>query len=133
MEKIKALLNTIAWAEGANYNTLFGGGTFDDYSKHPNIVVKKGKYVSTAAGRYQILYRTWKASGMKDFTPETQDKIAISLIGRTKALPLLKKGDMKGVFEQISYIWASIPPSRYGQPVKTYEQLMYVFNTYFNK
>jgi muramidase (phage lysozyme) len=133
MTRLKALLETIAWAEGAKYNILFGGQTFSDYSTHPNIKVTKGKYVSTAAGKYQILYRTWKASGYTDFTPKTQDLIAINLIARTKALPLLNKGDMKGVFDAISYVWASIPPSRYGQPVKKYQELINVFNSYLAK
>lgn len=33
--RVKAMLNTIAYAEGADYNTRVGGGTFGDLSKKP--------------------------------------------------------------------------------------------------
>lgn len=81
----KALLDTISGPglEGANYNTIVGGGKFDDFSKHPNkvgIVTRNGP--STAAGRYQIVGSTWRnlqkqyPGEFEDFTPATQDKAA---------------------------------------------------------
>lgn len=30
---VSAFLDTIAWAEGARYDTLYGGARFDDYSR----------------------------------------------------------------------------------------------------
>ena len=60
------------------YTTKFGGGQFNDFSKHPDQVVSAGGYSSTAAGKYQFLTPTWNeardALGLKDFSPESQEK-----------------------------------------------------------
>ena len=54
--KTRALLNTISYAEGTSgpdgYHTMFGGGKFDDLSRHPDRVIDGGRYRSAAAGRY---------------------------------------------------------------------------------
>merc|ERR1711966_404693 len=76
----RALLNTIRFAEGTwknghdlGYRTLYGGGQFEDLSKHPEKVVVK-RYVSAAAGAYQFLPTTWQeVSGrlsLPNFSPE---------------------------------------------------------------
>lgn len=79
------LLNAIAGVESPDYATMYGGGKFTDFSKHPNKRVlitsgpNKGKY-STAAGRYQFIKSTWDAAanalGLTDFSPESQDRAA---------------------------------------------------------
>ena len=73
----KALLDTIAWAEGtdkyarnnggvAGYNIYYGGSAFSDLSAHP-IETKEKSYMAgpsggtSAAGRYQFVYNTYKA------------------------------------------------------------------------
>jgi muramidase (phage lysozyme) len=59
LPQVRAALDTIGWAEGGrSYNTLSGGGTFAG-NQHPNRPITTGGYTSTAAGRYQFLYRTW--------------------------------------------------------------------------
>lgn len=88
-EQIKsAFLSTVAGTESPGYNILYGGESFDDYSKHPSrdmpIFDPKhpGQVIghSSAAGRYQFLKGTWeeqaKKYGYKDFSPETQDLAA---------------------------------------------------------
>lgn len=87
----KVLLNTIASVESAgDYNVIVGRGkaikgapaSFSDYSKHPRIVgYRSSKGPSTAAGRYQIVYTTWKGLRAKykdltDFSPKAQDRAA---------------------------------------------------------
>jgi muramidase (phage lysozyme) len=57
---LKAFLDTIATSEGTygcgddGYNVIVGGDLFDDYSKHPDVLVtlNKAGLKSTAAGRY---------------------------------------------------------------------------------
>ena len=85
----KALLDMLAHAEGTSgsegYRTMFGHDKFDVSNgwKHPDRVVTKGGYSSTAAGRYQFLTPTWnaasKALGLSDFSPKNQDKAALWL------------------------------------------------------
>lgn len=77
----RGLLNAIAGTEAPHYNTLHGGGSFEDFSDHPNAPqpTADGKQ-SSAAGRYQFVYKTWKraqaALGLEDFSPENQDRAA---------------------------------------------------------
>jgi Tape measure protein len=81
-----AFLKTVSGPgiEGADYNTIVGGGKFTDFSKHPGIVgVRTALGPSTAAGRYQFTKTTWnmvaKKLGLTDFSPASQDKAALWL------------------------------------------------------
>ena len=125
---VLAMLKVIGDCEGANYNTFFGGGTFSDYSKHPNKVICKSGLCSTAAGKYQFLFKTWnevsKKLGLKDFSPNSQDLAAVYLIARRKALKNLIDGNLPLVLKKLSWEWASIPPARYGQKTRS-EQYIY--------
>lgn len=126
-------LDIIATSENADYNTTFGGGTFDDYSRHPNIKRKfkqaDGKTNSSgAAGRYQFLKGTWddlqNDLGLKDFSPRSQDIGALRLLdqargkGGKSALELALEGNFQGMVEKAGNIWASFPsaPAKYSQP-----------------
>jgi tape measure domain-containing protein len=129
---IKAMLDTIASAEGAGYSTLFGGGTFDDFSAHPNQRITrkfgKGNITSTAAGRYQFLNRTWQGLvdqyGFSDFSPENQDLGAIALMRSRGMLGPIGTGDIGGALTAGNREWASLPGSPYGQPTKKAETLI---------
>lgn len=126
-------LDIIAASENADYNTTFGGGTFDDFSRHPNIQrkfkQKDGKTNSSgAAGRYQFLKGTWndlqEKLGLKDFSPRSQDIGALALLdeargsGGKSALELALEGNYQGMVEKAGNIWASFPsaPAKYSQP-----------------
>lgn len=126
-------LDIIAASENADYNTTFGGGTFDDFSRHPNIQrkfkQKDGKTSSSgAAGRYQFLKGTWNGLqeklGLKDFSPRSQDIGALALLdeargnGGKSALELALEGNYQGMVEKAGNIWASFPsaPAKYSQP-----------------
>lgn len=130
---VRKALDIIAASEKAEYNTTFGGGTFDDFSKHPNIQKKfkqkDGKINSSgAAGRYQFLKGTWdelqSTYGLNDFSPRNQDIGAIALLNRIKgkdgktALQSAIEGDFQGMVEKSGGTWASFPsaPAKYSQP-----------------
>ena len=134
------LLKTIRFAEGTSgpkgYQTMFGGGTFSDLSRHPDRVIKGNGYSSAAAGAYQFLPGTWQSQssrlGLKGFGPEEQDIAALSL-ARNRLMDLggletvRKEGLSQRVAAALSPEWASFPTesgrSYYGQPVKSLASL----------
>lgn len=130
---VRAFLDMIAYAEGTDdyYNIIFGGSLFESYKDHPNIKVKNGKYSSTAAGRYQFLYKTWKelerALGLNDFSPPSQDFATIEILRRSYALKKIEtNSDLKSFKEAVKLIgntWASMPGSQYKQGNKTLDQI----------
>src|SRR5687767_583712 len=119
LPQVRAALDTIAWAEGGrSYNTLYGGGTFSG-PQHPNRAVTAGGYTSTAAGRYQFLYRTWNEIrnrlGLADFGPRNQDIAAVDLIAQRGQLPRLLGGDFEGMMKGLGCAWAALPYATCGQ------------------
>jgi muramidase (phage lysozyme) len=130
---IKAFLWAIRLGEGTQgengYRTMFGGGLFDVSNgwKHPKTVVRKGGYNSSAAGAYQILTKTHNYLAVKlgtsDFTPETQDLMAIELIREKNALDDVLAGRFATAVEKVNTVWASLPGSPYGQPTVTLAQV----------
>ena len=66
---------------------------FTDYSDHPRKLVTLNfkTQISTGAGRYQLLSRWWdayrKQLGLKDFSPKSQDAVALQQIKERGALP----------------------------------------------
>ncbi len=124
---VQAFLALIRYTEGAGYQTLFGGGIVDSLEDHPRIAITRtlgGKPItSTAAGAYQFLSRTWdeckKALDLPDFTAANQDRAALYLIERRRALPAVLEGDWTTALERCNREWASLPGSPYGQPTKS--------------
>lgn len=111
------------------YNVLVGGTLFHGYEDHPNVKVwinKIGRY-STAAGRYQILHRYWfsyKVSlKLPDFSPESQDAIAIQLIKECRALDDIQAGRLETAIEKCRSRWASLPGAGYGQHENSIDKL----------
>ncbi len=141
----RALLDTIASAEGADYNVQFGGGRFDTSRgwKHPRQVLGRGKggvnsqWASDASGRYQFLSTTWDEVagqlGLKDFSPASQDAAAMRLIERRGVnLDDVMAGKVDaGTLAKLAPEWASLPTlagkSAYGQPVKKAADLLAKF------
>lgn len=141
--KVKAFLDLIARAEGTyqvgdnGYNILYGFGTFQDYSKHPNKAVTKGGLTSTAAGRYQFLKKTWdsvkSATGLNDFSPAAQDLGAIELLKRRGALPYIVSGDIQTAITKSNKEWASFPGSPYGQGTRSMNTMLNWYNADLKK
>ena len=77
----------------------------------------KPKLKSTGAGRYQLLSR-WrdayrKKLGLKDFSPKSQDAVALQQIKERGALPMIDRGDIRQAIDRCSNIWASLPGAGY--------------------
>lgn len=135
----RALLNTIRFAEGTweggspeGYRFLYGGGRFNDLSRHPEISVRR-RYVSAAAGAYQFLPSTWKEAAqrlqLRDFGAASQDQAALYLVQRRGVLAAVDRGGLNAqVLARLAPEWASLPTrsglSHYGQPVKRQDELM---------
>jgi muramidase (phage lysozyme) len=124
----KAFLDMLAFSEGTikygdqnGYNVIVGGSTFDDYSDHPRVLVDLPRLgiKSTAAGRYQLLSRYYdhykNQLGLPDFSPESQDAIALQQIKERKALDDIEAGRFDEAVRKCKNIWASLPGAGYGQ------------------
>jgi muramidase (phage lysozyme) len=137
--KMRALLDAVRYAEGTagpqGYQTMFGGGTFSDMSRHPDKVVRTSGYASAAAGAYQFMPDTWKSVGGGPMTPERQDMAAMKLMQR-RGVDIKKVAERGATAEDIHRLapeWASLPKdasgkSYYGQPVKKLDEILSIAN-----
>ena len=132
---LKAFLDMIAVSEGTKgrgndgYNVIVGGSLFSDYADHPKkLVWLRPGLASTAAGRYQLLSRYWdvykKQLNLKDFSPASQDAVAIQQIKERKALDDIEKGYIGVAIDQCKNIWASLPGAGYGQHENSEDKLI---------
>ena len=120
-----AFLDMISASEGTagkgddGYNVLYGGGLFQGYADHPRQHLTFAGITSTAAGRYQLLskfYDAYKASlGLPDFSPVSQDLIALQQIRECRAIPLIEAGNLEAAIAKTAHIWASFPGAGYNQ------------------
>ena len=104
------------------YNVLVGSTPskpllFGSYENHPNIYNKTCN--STAAGRYQLLYRYYlyykPLLKLPDFSPASQDAIALQQIRERHALDDIDAGRFSEAVAKVSNIWASLPGAGYSQ------------------
>jgi len=137
-----AFLAMIRQIEGGaqGYNALFGGGRFDDFSDHPRIVViREGRdtagnprtYRSSAAGAYQIMAATFDdvapKNGVRDFSPDSQDQIAVALIKRRGALGDVIAGRFSDAVAKTRKEWASLPGAGYNQPENSLSKIRSIY------
>ena len=143
MTNLVAFLDTIAYSEGTDkagqptkdrgYDVLVGGGLFTGYADHPRKLIDLPRLgiKSTAAGRYQVLaryYDVYKAQlGLPDFSPASQDKIAVQLIRECKALDDIDTGRIGDALRKCRSRWASLPGAGYGQHEHKVDTLTAVF------
>lgn len=135
------------------------GGTFTDMRTHPQIKTTSGGYTSSAAGAYQIMGYTYdwlngkefdkknkptggynknhdyiKKYNIPDFTQESQDKLCVIILKHKRSsnfLDLITQNKIQEALEKYgSYEWASLPPSRYGQPNQTMENALSNYNKF---
>ncbi|WP_237173058.1 glycoside hydrolase family 24 protein [Paracandidimonas lactea] len=139
---ICAFLDAIAFTEGTDnnrqptrdhgYDVLVGGALFTDYSQHPNRLVRlNAKLSSTAAGRYQILFRFWRIYqsrlGLPDFSPLSQDLYAINQLKEQGAYGRLQAGQFETAVLRVNDIWASLPGSPYGQHTYSMDEMKAIY------
>lgn len=134
-ENREAFLEMISVSEGTygrgdnGYNVIVGGGLFYGYDDHPRRLVKLNATLkSTAAGRYQLLSRYFdaykKLLNLPDFSPDSQDRIAIQQIKERKALDDVDAGRIEEAIKKCSNIWASFPGAGYGQHENKMDKLI---------
>ncbi|WP_054052999.1 hypothetical protein [Pseudomonas nunensis] len=152
-KNVKAFLDTLAQIEGGDYHAKFGFGwapgfktgkwTFSDESTHPG-AGHGGS--TTASGRYQITKPAWSESsidamGLSDFSPGTQDLIAVELLRTVSAIEPLISGDLKTTIGKACRKWEALPmgpgmanrplkgkPS--GQPYTEYDEVINIYKGY---
>ena len=124
----RALLDVIASTEAPDYNVMYGGSRFNDYSRHPGVyhTIQNGPNAgrkSSAAGRYQFLESTWNDIASRydlhTFDPGNQDVGAIALAaenyrrktGRSLRMDLASgdPGTIAGIGRTLSSTWTSLP------------------------
>ena len=146
MNNRKAFLDMIAVSElgkglmavsDNGYNVIVGSTPakpllFYDYADHPRKLVTLNKSLkSTAAGRYQVLARYFdaykKILNLPDFSPDSQDKIALQQIAERKALVDIDAGRIAQAIKRCKNIWASLPGAGYGQHENKIETLLTAF------
>lgn len=137
-KNVQAFLDTISHSEGTDkypdkgYKTIVGGSQFKSYSDHPHKLIDLGRGLkSTAAGRYQLLSRYFDVYKVQlklpDFSPESQDAIAIQQIKECHALKDIEKGDFHTAIKKCARIWASFPGAGYGQHENKMSDLQRVY------
>lgn len=140
---VVAFLDMLAWSEGTDngrqatkdrgYDVIVGGQVFSGYADHPRVLVDlpRLKIQSTAAGRYQLLRRYFDAYrrtlGLKDFSPLSQDLIALQQIRERRALPLIQAGKITEAIAAVRNIWASLPGAGYGQHEHKLDNLLAIY------
>ena len=153
--RYKAFLDLIGWSEGTSTSPLtvnqgydvivtgiHGPSIFDNYSHHPFELGGSVQWrldppaYSTAAGRYQVLARYWRVYkvqlGLPDFSPNSQDAVALQQIRERGALLLLDADNVRSAIERCSNIWASFPGSPYDQPTRSMNDLLSKYTQFFN-
>ena len=106
------------------YNVIVGSTPshpilFDSYADHPrqSIWLEHLQQNSTAAGRYQILARFYdaykKILKLPDFSPPSQDAIAIQYARECHALDDIDNGRIADAIVKCKSRWASFPGADY--------------------
>ncbi|MFE8146546.1 glycoside hydrolase family 104 protein [Brenneria goodwinii] len=148
---LAAFLDTLAFSEGtathpltrnSGYDVIVTGldgkpEIFTDYRDHPFASGRPAKMFnrrgekSTASGRYQQLYLFWphyqQRMKLPDFSPASQDRLAVQLINERRALADIERGDIERAISKCRNIWASLPGAGYGQREHGLDRLVQVY------
>lgn len=141
MIKISELGRELILNSDGGYNVLVGSTAsrpllFSSYADHPRRLVafkdKRGNtFKSSAAGAYQILARYYDAYKLtlklKDFSPASQDAIAIKMIKEQGAYNHILRGEFTEAVVKVKNIWASLPGAGYGQNEHPFDHIRTAF------
>ena len=125
----KAFLDMLAWSEGTDngrqktrnhgYDVIVGGELFTDYlitsqtcHAKPKTQINRRR---TLPASFPLVDAYRKQLGLKDFSPKSQDAVALQQIKERGALPMIDRGDIRQAIDRCSNIWASLPGAGYGQ------------------
>ena len=142
-KNMTAFLSMLGYSEGTDngrqptknkgYDVIVGGSLMTSYADHPRKLVDLPKLgiKSTAAGRYQILSKYYdaykKQLRLPDFSPVSQDAIALQLIRECKAVDDIEAGRIADAIHKCRSRWASLPGAGYGQHEQKLDKLIAVY------
>lgn len=119
VQKFLAYINAYEGSPQANHT--FGKREIASLEEHPNKPIrftKKGD-VTTAAGLFQIINKTWKEQkkklGLDDFSPTNQERAAVGILKDVGALDDVVKGNFEAAKKKAGKQWASLPGSTIGE------------------
>ena len=94
------------------------GELFTDYSDHPRKLVTLSPNSNQQAPDAQLLSRWWdayrKQLGLKDFSPKSQDAVALQQIKERGALPMIDHVDIRQAIDRCQQ-YRPLPGAGYGQ------------------
>lgn len=148
---MRAMLRVIQWAEGTYseddpYRVTYGyADPLTDLTVNPwetgqvqTVAGPDGP--TTAAGAYQIVFSSWKdyvrATGAdaNDFSPAAQDAYALWAIERKRKVgDDVRAGNLTRALNRLSWEWASLPPARYSQHVRSMDEVLAKFAQFGGK
>jgi len=119
------------------HGTAFSGAQFDNSKPHPGTVYgsKTSKYRSAAHGFAQFMPETWaRIMGGNVPMTEKNQNIAFARLAAARGVDINTAPLTQANLAKLSPEWASLPTlagkSYYGQPVKSYKELLSVFNNF---
>jgi muramidase (phage lysozyme) len=105
---VKAFLETIAAAEGGNYNVINTGIPVNNLMHFPAPTI-----YGSAAGEYQILAPTYALLsaqlGLTDWSPQTQDLMAAFILQKIGVVADLQAGNLPAAITAASNQWSAVP------------------------
>ena len=121
--------DVIPAAEGGAYNKRVGGGTFDDYSRHPGPTANG----NSAAGISQMTEGTWndmrKSMYLPTFSPFNQRMATVGVLDREKALEPLRQNNLPEALYRMTNrrTFDALPPGGKHQTM-TYDEVEALYN-----
>ena len=122
----KAFLDMLAWSEGTDngrqkpeimvgYDVIVGGELFTGLLRSPSQTCHAKPSPNWAGATLPASFpQGYHRSVNEDFSPKSQDAVALQQIKERGALPMIDR-DIRQAIDRCSNIWASLPGAGYGQ------------------